>query len=157
MPWSCTTRGSGWIGWYDRRAATEPGADNDLTDYFIGSTAGGVLNLSNNPDPQCASGWPCAPRNRDDSESCTLQPQPAGECLQPGGGGSGQRCDFSDGTCPNGETCQTGFGCPKYGDYNGIACAGDFIITAWASATPPAGLPPAATIQIYSTTLLILP
>jgi hypothetical protein len=31
MPWSCSTHGRAWVGWYDRSAATTPGATNDLT------------------------------------------------------------------------------------------------------------------------------
>ncbi|GLI39950.1 hypothetical protein KI811_01790 [Geobacter hydrogenophilus] len=150
MPWSCTTRGSAWVGWYDRGAATS--ANNDLTDYFLGSTSGTLWNLTANPDPQCASGWPCAPRSTNDSEACSAQPQLAGVCRNATGGGSGTRCDFSAGGCPPGETCRTGGGCPKYGDYNGIACAGDFVVAAWASATAPAGLPPAAGLRVYSST-----
>jgi hypothetical protein len=152
MPWSCSTHGRAWVGWYDRRAAT--GTNNDLTDYFVGSTRSTILmNLSNNPDPQCASGWPCGTRNPRDSEFCSVQPQLAGSCKR-AGGGSGTRCDFSgpDATmCPTGETCQTGSGCPKYGDYNGIACANNFVIAAWSSATPPRGVTaPSPGINIYA-------
>ena len=149
MPWSCATRGNVWAGWYDRGAATA--ANNDLTNYFLGSSTGTLLNLSGNADPQCASGWPCAPRSSNDSESCNTQPQLAGVCRLPAGGGSGARCDFSAGGCPAGETCSTGGGCPKYGDYNGIACAGNFVVAAWASATAPPGLPAATGLGIYST------
>ncbi len=152
MPWSCSTRGAAWVGWYDRSASAAPGAaSNDLTDYFVGSTGGLIQNLSNNPDPQCASGWPCGTRSSNDSESCSVQPQLAGFC-----GGGVPRCDFSgpDATiCPAGGTCQGGSGCPKYGDYNGIACAGNHVIAAWASATAPAGLPPTPGIEIYASVL----
>ena len=153
MPWSCTTRGSAWIGWYDRGAAT--GTNNDLTDYFLGSTSGTLRNLTVNPDPQCASGWPCAPRSSNDSEACSVQPQQAGSCLNAAGGGSGTRCDFSAGGCPPGEACRTGGGCPKYGDYNGIACAGDFVVTAWSSATAPPGPPAATGIGVYSSAVFV--
>jgi hypothetical protein len=149
LPWSCATRGRVWVGWYDRRAAG--GTNNDLTDYFVGSTSGTALNLSNNPDPQCASGWPCAPRSANDSEACSVQPQLAGVCRAATGGGSGTRCDFSAGGCPTGETCRSGGGCPKYGDYNGIACADNFVIAAWSSATPPRGVTaPSPGINIYA-------
>jgi hypothetical protein len=149
MPWSCSTRGRSWTGWYDRTAATVPGATNDLTDYFVASTDGPPLNLSNNPDPQCASGWPCAPRSTHDSDMCSIQPQLAGFCLTAAGVGSRRRCDFSVGGCPKGETCQGGRGCPKYGDYNGIACSANVVLAAWASATPPIGvIPPAGGISI---------
>jgi hypothetical protein len=45
------------------------------------------------------------------------------------------RCDFSgDGTvCPSGESCQTGGGCPKYGDYNGNVCMLGRLNTVFAS------------------------
>jgi hypothetical protein len=90
-----------------------------------------------------------------DSESCTVQPQLAGSCQTSTGGGSHNRCDFSDDGCPVGESCQTGGGCPKYGDYNGLACAGDYITAAWTSATAPAGLPPAVGLDVFSSTLFI--
>ena len=153
LPWVCSTGGSAWVGWYDRRAATA--GSNDLTDYFVGTTRGFSWNLSNNPDPQCASGWPCAPRSTNDSEACSAQPQAAGVCRPPGGGGSGTRCDFSGGGCPAGETCQGGGGCPKYGDYNGIACAGDHVIAAWSSATTPAGLAGGTGLRVFSSTLCV--
>jgi hypothetical protein len=159
MPWSCSTRNGAWTGWYDRSAAITTGTTNDRTDYFVGSSSGtlpsGMLqNLSNNPDPQCASGWPCAPRSPNDAQSCSVQPELAGICLTATGGGSRNRCDFSLGGCPPLETCQPGQGCPKYGDYNGIACAGDAVFAAWSSATPPAGATaPAAGINIYASVI----
>jgi len=159
MPWSCSTLGRAWMGWYDRSAAKASGATNDRTEYFVSSgTGGGVgwtYDLSGNPDPQCASGWPCAPRSTKDSESCTVQPQLAGVCHNSAGGGSGTRCDFSSTTCPTGETCQGGGGCPKYGDYNGIACVGDWIIAAWTSATAPAGLPAVTGLSVFSASLFV--
>jgi hypothetical protein len=150
MPWSCSTRGRAWVGWYDRSAATAAGANNDLTDYFVGAAGRTAQNLSNNPDPQCASGWPCAPRSTNDSESCSVQPQLAGRCSI-----SGNPCDFSQGCAPGQGVCNTGGGCPKYGDYNGIACAGDYVIAAWASATAPAGLPAATGLGIYAEALVV--
>jgi len=148
LPWSCVARGKVWVGWYDRRAAS--GTNNDLTDYFVGSTSGTPWNLSNNPDPQCASGWPCAPRSVNDSEACSVQPQLAGVCQV-----GGMRCDFSAGTgaggCPTGGPCRIGGGCPKYGDYNGIAYADNFVIAAWSSATPPRGVTaPSPGINVYA-------
>jgi hypothetical protein len=83
--------------------------------------------------------------------SLSQQPQLAGVCQSAGGGGSQARCDFSNGGCPSGETCQTGGGCPKYGDYNGIACTADSVIAAWASATPPLGVTaPSPGINIFA-------
>ena len=155
MPWSCSTRGRAWVGWYDRSAAVQ-GTSNDLTDYFFGSAPfGSAFNLTNNADPQCASGWGCSVRNPSvtppgDSESCSVQPQLAGRCSI-----GGAACDFSNG-CPAGQgMCQGGSGCPKYGDYNGVACAGDSVVAAWASATAPAGLPAAPGIGIYSTPIFL--
>lgn len=164
MPWVCSVGGAARVSWYDRRAAVG-GVSNDLTDYYCGSATGsgaglaaGVeTNLTNNPDPQCASGWPCAPRATGDSDNCTVQPQLAGVCCQvalsgstcPAGQGSGNRCDFSAGGCPAGEACQTGGGCPKYGDYSGNACAAGRIYNAWSSATAPAGLPAPGGLAIF--------
>jgi hypothetical protein len=50
------------------------------------------------------------------------------------------RCDFSNPNCAAGETCVVGRGLPKYGDYNGFACADSKAFVAWASATVPGGL-----------------
>jgi hypothetical protein len=78
MPWSCSTLGRAWTGWYDRSAAKAAGATDDSTEYFVGSgtgtASGTIFDLSNKPDPQCASGWPCAPRSTADATSCTVQP-----------------------------------------------------------------------------------
>lgn len=159
MPWVCSVGGQAFATWYDRRVATP--AANDNTTFFVGSASvqGGVLqpgveaDLAINPDPQCASGWPCRARSTGDSESCSVQPQLAGRCQPMGGGGSNTPCDHSSTVCPAGESCMTGSGCPKYGDYNGIACASGRVYTAWSSATAPPGLPPAAGLTIYSSVL----
>lgn len=61
------------------------------------------------------------------AENCSVQPQDAGTC----GVTTTTRCDFGggDGTqCPAGETCQTGNGAVKYGDYNGNDCVLDVSI-----------------------------
>jgi hypothetical protein len=150
MPWACSLRRAAWTAWYDRRASAAAGATNDLTDYFVGSTLGDELNLSGNADPQCASGWPCAPRSTNDSESCSVQPQLAGRCSV-----AGAQCDFSQG-CPAGQgACNGGGGCPKYGDYNGIACGGNFVVAAWSSATSPPGVSGGAGIRIFASTLYV--
>jgi hypothetical protein len=100
MPWSCSVNRLNFAGWYDRRAATIIGALDDLTEYYVGSAGfTNDLNLSNNPDPQCASGWPFSVDDPSDSESCTVQPQAAGFCLTSTGTGSNQRCDFSTPNC----------------------------------------------------------
>jgi hypothetical protein len=174
MPWVCTTGGEAFVTWYDRRAATPclvppcPGINNDLTDYFAGNArlddlgnliAGTEFKLTDSSDPQCAAGWPCAPRATGDSESCSVQPQLAGVCCGPptptnSCPGSNLRCDFSqlvasDIICPAGETCSTGGGCPKYGDYNGNACAAGRLFSAWASATPPSGIAASGGIDVF--------
>ncbi|MEP7342305.1 MAG: choice-of-anchor D domain-containing protein [Acidobacteriota bacterium] len=166
MPWVCTTGGEAFVSWYDRRAATPcPAppcvANNDLTDYFggrVGIDFSGTLvsrgdfKVSDAADPWCASGWGSGTRATNSAESCSVQPQLAGFCcvLDAMGnctaGSSNNRCDFSAtpgvGTAPclAGETCSTGGGGPKYGDYSGSACIAGRLLTAWASATsPPTG------------------
>lgn len=149
MPWSCSTLGSVFAGWYDRSAASV--AANDLTDYFVGSPVfPAPLNLTTAPDPQCASGWPVRPRQTSDAESCSTQPQLAGRCQNGALTGSNTPCDFSDGGCPSGESCTTGGGQPKYGDYNGFACANNSVIAAWTSATAPPGLPVPAGLSLFT-------
>ncbi len=71
-------------------------------------------------------------------------------CRNASGGGSGSRCDFSAGGCPAGVACQGGGGYLKYEDYNGIACGGNFVVAAWASATAPAGVTAAPGLAVYS-------
>lgn len=157
MPWVSTNGGEAFVAWYDRRAATP--AANDLTEYFGGRArldslgnlvAGPEFKISQVVDPQCASGWGSSPRSPNDSESCSVQPQLAGRCS-----GTGVRCDFSDG-CPGGQTCNTGSGNPKYGDYNGAASGAGRFFTAFASAkSPPGILPPSAAIDVFFTTFLL--
>lgn len=160
MPWVCATGDTAHVSWYDQRAGVT-GASNDLTQFFA-STAqldgGGALvanpefAISQAQDPLCASGWPAAPRAPANAENCSVQPQLAGVCSV-----SGARCDFSDcaGGLPTctctvaGETCNTGGGIPKYGDYNGSACAAGRFYTAWASATAPAGQPQPTSIDVF--------
>jgi hypothetical protein len=154
MPWSCSTLGTAVVGWYDRGAASATGGMNDLTDYVIGGPSfTSVINLTNSPDPQCANWTPFAPRSQDDSESCSVQPQLAGVCQNDWYTGSGKPCDFSSGPpCPSGESCKADGGAPKYGDYNGIACAANgSVIVAWTSGTAPAGLPPVTGLNVFST------
>jgi hypothetical protein len=121
MPWVCSTGGVAFVSWYDR-GATIGTMRNDLTDYVLGValgrgsnlSAGPIVNLSGNADPQCKSGFPCGSRDfppaNANSTACMVAPVAGG-------------------------------GCPKYGDYNGNACAAGQIYTAWASATAPPGLP----------------
>jgi hypothetical protein len=134
--------------------------------------AGPEVQITDVSDPLCASGWPCATDRISDAESCSVQPQPAGVCFgtPTPANPRGVACDFSDcdvcsgGSClrtggacamdsdcsPNMacacasgmKTCVIGRGCPKYGDYNYIACGAGRVYTAWASATAPLTLPP---------------
>jgi hypothetical protein len=136
--------GRAYVTWYDRRTAL---ANNDLTGFWAGSAAvrngaleaGPEIDVSGVSDPQCASGWPEAPRVIADSESCSMQPQLAGICCDKNGC-DGTRCDFSTGTCTAGMKCTTGDGLPKYGDYNGTACIAGKLYAVWTSATTPSGL-----------------
>jgi hypothetical protein len=172
MPWVCSLNGRAYVMWYDRRAATP--ANNDLTDYYLGSAsieagtlrAGAEINLSGNPDQQCGApdlrdppNWPTAPRSKHDSGACSRQPQRAGICLN-----TGARCDLNCGPtdscpdhCASDDVCDTGKGHPNYGDYNGNACSAGSIFAAWASATPSTGLstppPPISRIRIYATVI----
>jgi hypothetical protein len=157
MPWACSIGGIAFTSWYDRRAANT-GASNDLTDYFLASvsSANGTLqqgpevNLSMNPDPQCATGWPCGTWEVRDATSCSVQPQLAGKCGA-SWPGTGAACSFTNPQWPQGQQCQSwGGGCPKYGDYNGNTCAAGSVYTAWASATAPPGLPAPNGISIFS-------
>lgn len=152
MPWTCAVGGTAYTGWFDRRSANA--LDNSLTDFYVGSVsrvggnlvAGPELRVSPDADSNCNSGWPCAPRSTNDSESCTDQPQLAGVCRDTAGNRQPApfRCDFSqaspaDNPCNEGFNCVGGGGCPKYGDYNGIACGAGRVYAAYASATPPGG------------------
>jgi len=148
MPWVCAAAGNAYVGWYDRRAAAAAGAaSNDLSDYFVGSAttrngslvSDGERNVTGTSDAQCASGWPTASDSTGASEQCTVQPQLGGACQSTAGMGSLTPCDYSSTACPAGESCKTGGGAPKYGDYNGIACGPDRVLATWASATAPAG------------------
>jgi hypothetical protein len=157
MPWVCATGGTAFVSWYDQRAGVG-GATNDLTDFFVNSAflnaegnliAGTEVQLNGAADPLCASGWPGGARSPANSESCSAQPQRAGFCFDATPPDSFTRCDFSNCgpggmgcECPAGEACNTFGGVPKYGDYNGIGCAGGRFYAGWASATPVVGATP---------------
>ena len=125
MPWVCALGGTAFVSWYDRRAATS--TNPDRTDYFLGSVfagpgalqSGQEENLSGNPDPECATAFPCGARSSADFTACST-------------------------------TGTVGSGCPKFGDYNGAACGGGRVYSAWASATAPPGLPAAGGITVYA-------
>jgi hypothetical protein len=170
LPWVCATDGSAFVSWYDRSTATATA--NDLTNYLVASVsglagAGPALNLSVNPDPQCATKFPAGADVDDVPALICSPPQFIGTCSA-----SNASCSSA---CPNGETCRVpagqqagscqnslntgssracrpcpqaaescnvpGPGVPKYGDYNGNACAAGRFFGAWASATAPPGVP----------------
>jgi hypothetical protein len=173
MPWLCSVNGRAYVTWYDR-GFNEPFNDNSLTNYYLGMgtfageklTAGRVRNLSGKSDPHCGY-WPTAPRSKDDAEACQIQPQMAGWCGTDDGkqpSGDSPRCDFGcgPGACRSckfrTDICRAGDGVPKYGDYNGNACAAGRVFAAWASRTPPAGPSLDAEdhkIRIYSITVSV--
>jgi hypothetical protein len=129
MPWLCSVNGDAFVTWYDRTQSTA--AATDLTDFYIGSATvkqgalqgGPELDLSVNPDPQCATGFPCGARANADLTACPTV------------------------------TGAIGSGCPKYGDYNGNACISGRIFTAWASATNPPGIAGGTGIRVFSSTI----
>jgi len=164
MPWMCSADSRAFIGWYDRRASAVEGATrDDLTEYFLGEVLvrGGSLvreterNLSNAPDPQCDSGWPCGVRTRAEALACpTIPTARTGDCVAFDGTISGE-CDITAPFCPVGRCVAKG-GCPKYGDYNGIACTGDTVFVAWTSATPPADADgPSRGLDVYTERIVV--
>ncbi len=151
MPWICATKGTAYVSWYDRRAAT--GANNDLTDYYGASasisggnlTAGSEFQL-NDPstaDTECLAGqsvgsqssWPGGSRATGDSTSCSEQPELAGVC---GTGGCG-----AGNTCPSGQTCDsTGIcrnGPQTFCDFNTTTCPTGDSCQLWGGGTPKYG------------------
>jgi hypothetical protein len=181
MPWICTTGGDAYVTWYDRRGATPCptppcAADNDLTDFYAAQVGLGLdgnlvalgdFRISDVPDAWCDSGWPCGTRQAPSaSEACSNQPQLAGICRDGAGNLTG-RCDFSDCggvdmntgppcQCPGTDICRGGGGCPKYGDYNGNACAAGRLFASWASATsPPTISPPSTNIDTFLSVALV--
>jgi hypothetical protein len=168
MPWACATNGTVHATWYDRRNSSA--TKSDLTTYFSrgfsDTTGSGTLtfepevNMSGSwgdfDDPQCLSGFGVRAISTTAEETlCTnLPPLPAqvfaGMCTPSGCTptdeppcGTRQPCDFRNTSNPcstAGETCNTGSGSAKYGDYNGAACARGNLFMAWATATVPQGI-----------------
>jgi hypothetical protein len=152
FPWICTTNGIAYVTWYDRRTATL--ANTGLTSYFHASVSdpmnngalafGAEVNVSGGPgfdDPQCRSGFPLGARSAVEETLCTDLPTgqvAAGLCLP---SPSLALCDFRAGTsaCSSPAVCSPGDGVPKYGDYNGAACAAGNLFMAWTTAVPPKG------------------
>ena len=174
MPWLCATGGDAVVTWYEQRQPVPSDVTDFFGGHIGLDGGGNLVSretfrISEVPDSWCGIGWPCSTRwgNTDTqtsnaSEACPVQPQLAGRC---GDGDnpnvtpdSGNLCDFSDddgvtftscltaATSPSGnnELCLPGGGCPKYGDYSGVACTGGKLFAAWASAASPPGVPPAA-------------
>ncbi|MGK7295592.1 MAG: choice-of-anchor D domain-containing protein [Candidatus Wenzhouxiangella sp. M2_3B_020] len=168
MPWLCTTGGAAVVTWFEQRGP-QPTDSTDYFGAHVGLDPSGNLVpkqefiLSDVPDNWCDTGWRQPTRwgftstqLSNAAEACPNQPQLAGQCGDGINGtpDSGTRCDFSadDGTTftnclpaasspsGNNEQCLTGGGVPKYGDYNGNACAGGKLFAAWASANVPDGL-----------------
>lgn len=132
------------------------------------------LNAPNSADAQCLAGqmpgsaksWPGGSRKCQNSTECSKseQPQLGGQCRQTPkqSTDSKQACDLAGtSSCPipgstptnpcskPGETCQLTGGLPKYGDYNGNACAAGTLYTVWASATPPPGMAATGNVDLY--------
>ena len=179
MPWLCVIDGTAHVSWYDRRAAFPSGgalSNNSLTDFYAGSASLDALgnlqsdgefqvNELDTEDAQCEAGsltgtagsWPTNVDRQGDSESCSQQVQLGGTCS----GAGGTRCDFSDCggagvpsagppcLCAVGQTCDVNRGWPKYGDYNGNACAAGRLYMTWASAVAPAAFPAPTNIDSF--------
>ena len=158
FPWVCSTVGKKFVTWYDRRGSSA--ANPDLTAYFRSSVfdngsasavgIGPEFNVSGVNDPQCAPGFFGGVRGAVEQTQCnnlpagfiqggTCQATCAAGAVPPCG--SANACDFraSPACAAPLETCTPGGGIPKYGDYNGAACALGTLFVAWASATPPKG------------------
>jgi len=132
MPWVNSWGGTAYVGWYDRSTAGTTTSDpDDFTRYHYSSVVGanGILTVGTDvdlmgiDDPQCKSGWPCGARSTNDYTSCTI----------PSGGSLGS-------------------GCPKYGDYNGLATGSGLLLNIWASGTAPSSLPPVSNNNILAYT-----
>jgi hypothetical protein len=176
LPWICVSEGTAHVTWYDRRTATS--SNNSLTTYYwsvgfprllgeSGQFSGAETNVSGSADPECAPGFVGSVDNINDATSCKPAPTSVpGICMNAAGGGSRSTCNLLGPVCPIPllcsiagffcETCQipANAGIPKYGDYNGNACAANKVFLAWASATPPPGITPAppSGINVYAAT-----
>jgi hypothetical protein len=166
LPWVCSSNGIAYVTWYDRRDVDLNGV-TDPTAYFRSSVSdptnsgtpivGTEVDMSGGKafdDPQCRSGFfpdnGRGVRDINDELYCgdlPTTPVVAGRCTStcPSGStgpcGSLIDCDFRGNGCTiSGETCTVGRGVPKYGDYNGSACAGGQLFMAWSSAVVPQGV-----------------
>jgi hypothetical protein len=155
MPWICVTGKHLFATWFDRRPSNGVGADNSLTDFYLGRMdfeMGGPkvsanINMSVNADSQCSSGWPNGTRVASSATLCTIQPQNYGLCTNfttaPPTIAGNCTPGAVPGTCGPTFTCvAVNGGSPKYGDYNGLGCAAGYAFAAWSTATgPTAGAP----------------
>ncbi len=88
MPWVCVTGKHLFASWFDRRPSNNVGADNSLTDFYLGRMdfasfgpkVSANINMSVNADSQCSSGWPSGTRDASSATLCTIQPQAYGIC-----------------------------------------------------------------------------
>lgn len=128
-----------------------PRSPNDASDCTgrccTAALVGGACPAGSGTGANCDPANPCTTAG----EVCR-QAQMGGLCCTtalnggcPAGSGSGTPCEFAVGCTVAGEVCQAANGCPKYGDYSGIACAASHVVASWASATSPAGMVPAST------------
>jgi len=148
LPWIAVASGVVHVAWYDRRNATT--TVPSLTSYYRNSltfanntlTAGTETKINGTDDNQCSSGFPCGVRSQADLTSCPGQTN-AFYCVNSAGTRTGARCDprapTTGTSCAAGTTCKAGRGCPKYGDYNGLAAGGGKLVNVWATGTPPGG------------------
>jgi hypothetical protein len=177
MPWMCTTKGAAIVSWYDRSTATQ--AQPDLTNYMAAAvtgrsatlTAWQPVNVSGNPDPQCATRFPWGVDVSDNVAVSCNPPQFIDKCSV-----SNQECSDSikpPMQCPPGHTCTCplagekcvvtgapGGGGPKYGDYSGNGCAAGKFFALWTSATTPPGIPgqllgPSEFVSVLSQTVTV--
>jgi len=146
LPWIAVSNGVVHAAWYDRRNATD--ASPGLTSYYRNTlsmvngklTVASEIRLNGADDHQCGSGFPCGARALGDVSGCTDQVN-FGFCAV-NGVRTGARCDPRAPTkgiaCTTGD-CTNGSGCPKFGDYNGLAVGGGKVVNVWATGTPPTG------------------
>jgi hypothetical protein len=179
MPWLCTVDGLANVTWYDRRAATTMDNDlTDYYGATACVTISDTIhrdefqiNTAGSADAQCRAGstvgspqsWLKGSRAPADSICCSQQPELGGKCKHSPNnpGDSNTPCNMASAAivpqcpttginnCPKGETCQTDGGGPKYGDYNGNACAAGRLYSVWASGTPPPGQTATGHVDLY--------
>jgi len=124
------------------------------TAALVGGACPGGSGSGANCDPSnpCATAGEVCRQAQMGGRCCTTALGGGNNC--PAGNGSNTPCEFAVGCTVVGEVCQSSNGCPKYGDYSGIACAASHVVAAWASATSPATMMPASTgIDVFTDVL----